>query len=154
MGIKFPTPWKTLIIKLPPSQDGKSVKCPGYARGEGACWSFDLTGSNVGGKTRNIAIQLVWQQYCKTSCTFFGTFRKMSKIFVRVMSNFILVDQKDNSSGNENGGIICYFFVCLFRYLLPSHITVCLQELVIHLQECDEGIYRKANIAWNLYKNT
>ena len=38
-------------------------------------------------------------------------------------------------------GIICYFFVCLFRYLLPSHITVCLQELVIHLQECDEGIY-------------
>ena len=44
-------------------------------------------------------------------------------------------------------GIICYFFVCLFRYLLPSHITVCLQELVIHLQECDEGIYRKANIA-------
>ena len=65
----------------------------------------------------------------------------MSKIFVRVMSNFILVDQKDNSSGNENEGIICYFFVCLFRYLLPSHITVYLQELVIHLQERDEGIY-------------
>ena len=29
------------------------------------------TGSNVGGKTRNIAIQLVLQQCCKTSCTFF-----------------------------------------------------------------------------------
>ena len=176
MGIKFPTPWNTLIIKFPPPRDGKSVKCPGYARGGGACWSFDLTGSNVGGKTRNIAIQLVWQLYCKTSCTFFGTFRKMSKIFVRVMSNFILVDQKDNSSGNENVsivlffffffsfwrrrrgegvvGIICYFFVCLFRYLLPSHITVYLQELVIHLQERDEGIYWKANIAWNLFKNT
>ena len=29
------------------------------------------TGSNEGGKTRNIAIQLVWQQCCKTSCKFF-----------------------------------------------------------------------------------
>ena len=29
------------------------------------------TGLNVGGKTRNIAIQLVLQQCCKTSCTFF-----------------------------------------------------------------------------------
>ena len=26
---------------------------------------------DVGGKTRNIAIQLVFQQCCKTSCTFF-----------------------------------------------------------------------------------
>ena len=30
-----------------------------------------LTGLNVGGKTRNITIQLVLQQCCKTSCTFF-----------------------------------------------------------------------------------
>ena len=30
-----------------------------------------LTGLNVGGKTRNIAIQLVLQQSYKTSCTFF-----------------------------------------------------------------------------------
>ena len=30
-----------------------------------------LTGLNVDGKTRNIAIQLVLQQCCKTSCTFF-----------------------------------------------------------------------------------
>ena len=30
-----------------------------------------LTGLNEGGKTRNIAIQLVLQQYCKTCCTFF-----------------------------------------------------------------------------------
>ena len=29
-----------------------------------------LTGLNMGGKTRNIAIQLVLQQCCKTSCTF------------------------------------------------------------------------------------
>ena len=29
------------------------------------------TGSRVGGKTRNITIQPVLQQYCKTSCTFF-----------------------------------------------------------------------------------
>ena len=29
------------------------------------------TGSNVGGKTRNISIQLVLQQCFKTSCTFF-----------------------------------------------------------------------------------
>ena len=35
MGIKFPTPWKTLIIKFPPPLDGKGVKCPGYARGGG-----------------------------------------------------------------------------------------------------------------------
>ena len=35
MGIKFPTPWKTLIIKFPPARDGKGVKCPGYARGGG-----------------------------------------------------------------------------------------------------------------------
>ena len=28
-------------------------------------------GSNMGGKTRNIAIQLLLQQYCKRSCTFF-----------------------------------------------------------------------------------
>ena len=33
MGIKFPTSWKTLIIKFPPPRDGKSVKCPGYAWG-------------------------------------------------------------------------------------------------------------------------
>ena len=30
-----------------------------------------LTGLNVGGKKRNIAIQLVLQQCCRTSCTFF-----------------------------------------------------------------------------------
>ena len=30
-----------------------------------------LAGLNVGGKTRNIAVQLVLQQGCKTSCTFF-----------------------------------------------------------------------------------
>ena len=30
-----------------------------------------LTGLNMGGKTCNIAIQLVLQQCCKTSCTFF-----------------------------------------------------------------------------------
>ena len=35
MGIKFPTPWKTPIIKFPPPRDGKGVKCPGYARGGG-----------------------------------------------------------------------------------------------------------------------
>ena len=35
MGIKFPTPWETLIIKFPPPRDGKGVKCPGYARGGG-----------------------------------------------------------------------------------------------------------------------
>ena len=29
------------------------------------------TGSKVGGKTHNIAIQLVLQKYCKTSCTFY-----------------------------------------------------------------------------------
>ena len=29
-----------------------------------------FTGLNMGGKTRNIAIQLVLQQCCKTSCTF------------------------------------------------------------------------------------
>ena len=33
MGIKFPTPWKTLIIKFTPPRDGKGVKFPGYARG-------------------------------------------------------------------------------------------------------------------------
>ena len=30
-----------------------------------------LTGLNVGGKTRKIAIQIVLQQCCKTSCTLF-----------------------------------------------------------------------------------
>ena len=33
MGIKFPIPWKTLIIKFPPPWDGKAVKCPGFAPG-------------------------------------------------------------------------------------------------------------------------
>ena len=31
MGIKFPFPWKTLVIKFPPPRDGKAVKCPGSA---------------------------------------------------------------------------------------------------------------------------
>ena len=35
LRFKFPTPWKTLIIKLPPPWDNKGVKCPGYARGGG-----------------------------------------------------------------------------------------------------------------------
>ena len=35
MEIKFPTPWKTVIIKFPPPRDGKGVKCPGFARGGG-----------------------------------------------------------------------------------------------------------------------
>ena len=35
MGIKFHTPWKTLIIKFPPPWDGKGVKCPSYAPGGG-----------------------------------------------------------------------------------------------------------------------
>ena len=35
---------------------------------------FSKTGLNVGGKTRNIGLQLVLQQYCKTSCTFFCLF--------------------------------------------------------------------------------
>ena len=41
MGIEFPTPEKTLIIKFPPPRDGKGVKCPGYARGghvEASIW--------------------------------------------------------------------------------------------------------------------
>ena len=33
--IRFPTPWKTLMIKFPPLRDGKDVKNPGYARGGG-----------------------------------------------------------------------------------------------------------------------
>ena len=33
-----------------------------------------LTGLNMGGKTRNIALQLVLQQCYKTSCTFFVFF--------------------------------------------------------------------------------
>ena len=41
LGIKFPTHWKTLIIKFPFPRNGKGVKCPGYA--QGGCWSFDLS---------------------------------------------------------------------------------------------------------------
>ena len=41
MGIKFPTPWKTLMIKFPPPRDGKGVKCPGYARGGTLKLRFD-----------------------------------------------------------------------------------------------------------------
>ena len=33
-----------------------------------------LTGLNMGGKTGNIATQLVWQQCCKKSCTFLCPF--------------------------------------------------------------------------------
>ena len=42
MGIKFPNPWKTLIIKFPPPQDSKGVKCPGYARGGGGAGMLKL----------------------------------------------------------------------------------------------------------------
>ena len=35
MGIKFSSPWKTLIIKFSPPWDGKGVKSPRYARGVG-----------------------------------------------------------------------------------------------------------------------
>ena len=31
MEIKFPTSWKTLIIKFPPPRDGNGVKCQGCA---------------------------------------------------------------------------------------------------------------------------
>jgi len=33
MGNKFPTPWKTVIVKFPPPRDSKGVECPGYAWG-------------------------------------------------------------------------------------------------------------------------
>ena len=39
MGIKFPTPWKTLIIKSPPPREEKGVKFPGYA------WRGDVEAS-------------------------------------------------------------------------------------------------------------
>ena len=44
---QMPAPGKTELIKFPPSQAGKDVKCPGYARGGGGCLSFDLTGTLV-----------------------------------------------------------------------------------------------------------
>ena len=38
MGIKFPTPWKTLIIKFPPPQDGKCVMPGGGGDVEASIW--------------------------------------------------------------------------------------------------------------------
>ena len=43
-----------------------------------------LTGLNVGGKMRNIAIQLVLQQCCKTSCAFF-----VARFFVPLVSQLV-----------------------------------------------------------------
>ena len=41
MGIKFPTLWKTLVIKFPPPRDGKGAcQMPGVC--PGGCWSFDF----------------------------------------------------------------------------------------------------------------
>ena len=34
LRFKFPTPWRTLIIKFPPPRDDKGVKCPEYAQGD------------------------------------------------------------------------------------------------------------------------
>ena len=56
----------------------------------------------------------------KQVARFFGTFRKMSKIFVRIMSNFILFDQKDNSSGNENVSIVLFFFSFFLFFFLEE----------------------------------
>ena len=42
LWFKFPTPWKTLIIKFPLPREGKGVKFVGYAWG-GKYWSFNLT---------------------------------------------------------------------------------------------------------------
>ena len=44
------------------------------------------TGSNMGGKTRNIAIQLGLQQRCKTSCTFFVARFTAALVLFRIVS--------------------------------------------------------------------
>ena len=46
------------------------------------------TGLNVGSKTSSIAFQLVLQQYCKTSCTFF--FPIINKFTVQALTSVIL----------------------------------------------------------------
>ena len=40
------------------------------------------TGSNIGGKTRNITIQLGLKQCCKTSCTFFSSVARFTAALV------------------------------------------------------------------------
>ena len=49
-----------MAIKCPPSQAGKSIKCPGYA--QGGCLSFDLTGTllNTSGMVLD---NLLFQKY-------------------------------------------------------------------------------------------
>ena len=47
-----------------------------------------LTGLNKGGKTRNIAIQLVLQQCCKTGCTFLLPVSSKLNIHVHLYARF------------------------------------------------------------------
>ena len=47
-----------------------------------------LTGLNVGGKTPNVAIQLVLQQCCKTNCTFFNLLPVFTHLY---LSGFLQV---------------------------------------------------------------
>ena len=47
-------------------------------------------GSNIGGKTRNIAIQLGLQQFCKTSCTFFVARFTAALVFISFHSLFAI----------------------------------------------------------------
>ena len=44
LRFKFPTPWKTLIIKFPPPRGGQRCQIPRvWLGGVGGYWSFDLT---------------------------------------------------------------------------------------------------------------
>ena len=62
-----------------------------------------FTGLNTGGKTRNIAVQLVLQQCCKTSCTFLlPVFRYLPE-----SGKFFLVESgiRNPGSGKKKIGI-------------------------------------------------
>ena len=76
------------------------------------------TGSNMGGKTRNIATQLGLQQCCKTSCTFYCGFSLVLCSFFGVQTSVFIQNYED--FGPLFLGIIIHF-VQVWSFFVTEH---------------------------------
>ena len=114
MGIKFPTPWNTLIIKFPPPRDGKGVKCPGYARGgeghvEASIWPIHYHEIKTNGMTSS-ALMCSYPlsgDSCLEKVNFISTILPTLSYWCLIVNGHSMHDQNSSSSVEEKRRRLC-----------------------------------------------